>query len=210
MRHSMVLALAISLGSFTIAQAEKNAQLAPKIASIGSVVVEETFSSSLPSVAKPVKGQWEVAGGVLTGKELASDKHAAVLNYQKKNRDSVVRFSFKLDRQTKGFNFSLNHARGHLFRVVIAPNKMTLNLDKDKKDPKSKAVVLSTAKGEFAQGKWYTIQIEMLRDRVVAQTDNGLIVDAKHAKLDTDKPNYRFVMRQETLTIDDLYIWDAS
>jgi hypothetical protein len=151
-----------------------------------------------------------VVDGALVAKELAADKHAAVLNYQKKNRNSVVRFSFKLDGSTKGFNFSLNHAKGHLFRVVIAPTKMTVNLDKDKKDSKSKAVVLASAKGSFEQGKWYTMQVEMVGEQVVAQTDNGVIAEATHAKLDTDKPNYRFVMRDETLSIDDLQIWDVK
>jgi hypothetical protein len=60
-----------------------------------------------------------VIDGVLVGKELKADKHAAVLNFQKSNRNSVVRFSFKLDGETKGFNFSLNHAKGHLFRVNV-------------------------------------------------------------------------------------------
>jgi hypothetical protein len=133
-----------------------------------------------------------------------------VLNYQKKNRNSVVRFSFKLDGDTNGFHFSLNHKGGHLFRVVVAPTKLTVNLDKDKKDPKSKSIVLGSAKSAFEQGKWHTMQIEMVGDRVVAQTDNGAIVDASHAKLDTDKPNYRFVMRGATLSIDDLHVWEAN
>jgi hypothetical protein len=121
-----------------------------------------------------------------------------------------VRYSFKLDENTKGFNFSLNHKGGHLFRVVVAPTKLTINLDKDKKDPNSKAVVLGSAKGDFEQGKWYTMQIEMVGDRVVVQTDNALSVEATHAKLDTDKPNYRFVMRGDSLTIDDLHVWEAN
>ncbi|MBC7965709.1 MAG: hypothetical protein H7Z17_07250 [Fuerstia sp.] len=133
-----------------------------------------------------------------------------MLNFQKKNRNSVVRFSFKVDGTTTGFNFSLNHAKGHLFRVVVTPTAMTINLDKDKNDPKSKAVVLGTARGKFERGKWYTMQIEMQGDKVVAQTDNGLSVEATHATLDTDKPNYRFVMKGDSLAIDDLQIWELK
>ena len=112
-----------------------------------------------------------------------------------------------MDGTTKGFNFSLNHAKGHLFRVVVTPTAMTVNLDKDKNDPESKAVVLGTAKGKFEQGKWYTMQVEMRGDKVVAQTDNGLTVEATHSTLDTDKPNYRFVMKGDSLSLDDLQIW---
>lgn len=210
MLRPISLALTIAICSFSTALADKNVAIETKLGSIGSPVIEESFDTLLAEPALAVKGQWKVVDGVLVGKELAADKHAAVMNYQKKNRNSIVRFSFKLDGDTKGFNFSLNHSRGHLFRVVVAPTKMTLNLDKDKKDPESKAQILATAKGEFDQGRWYTMQIEMLGQRVVAQTDNGLIVEGSHAKLDTDKPNYRFVMRGDSLAIDDLYVWDLK
>jgi hypothetical protein len=210
MLRSIRLCLLLAACVCSTAFADKNVSIDTKIASLGSTVVEESFDSAVAKPMMPVKGQWKVVDGALVAKELAADKHAAVLNYQKKNRNSVVRFSFKLDGSTKGFNFSLNHAKGHLFRVVIAPTKMTVNLDKDKKDPKSKAVVLASAKGSFEQGKWYTMQVEMVGEQVVAQTDNGVIAEATHAKLDTDKPNYRFVMRGESLTIDDLHVWNAN
>ncbi|TWU31348.1 hypothetical protein [Novipirellula artificiosorum] len=64
--------------------------------------------------------------------------------------------------------------------------------------------------GKFEQGKWYTLQVEMLGDQVVAQTDNGLVVKASHASLDTEKPNYRFVMRGDSLSLDDLTVWDLK
>lgn len=97
-----------------------------------------------------------------------------------------------------------------MFRVNVTPAALTVNLDKDKNDPQSKAVVLGTAKGKFEQGKWYTMQVEMQREKVVAQTDNGLSVEATHASLDTDKPNYRFVMKGDSLSIDDLQIWELK
>ncbi|QDT11640.1 family 16 glycoside hydrolase [Planctomycetes bacterium K23_9] len=200
---------AISLLSMLIAGtalAEKNVELKPLLGDAGSPVASETFDSPLSKTFKAAKGEWNVVDGVLLGKELASDKHAAVLNYGKPNRNSVVRFSFKLDDDTKGFNFSLNHKRGHLFRVVVAPTKMTINLDKDKKDPTSKAKVMATAKAKFAPGQWHTMQIEMMGDKVVAQTDNGAVAKANHETLDTDKPNYRFVMRGNSLSLDDLTI----
>lgn len=189
--------------------ADKNATIKPSLATIGSVIANESFDAELAKPMQPVKGEWKTMKGVLVGKELAADKHAAVLNFQQKNRNSVVRFSFKTDGNTKGFNFSLNHSGGHLFRVIVSPSKLAINLDKDKKDPASKALVLDSAKGEFEQGVWYTMQVEIVGDRVVAQTDNGIRVKATHAKLDTDKPNYRFVMRGDSLSIDDLQVWEA-
>lgn len=190
--------------------AEKNVSIDPKTGTVETPAVTQSFDSELSKPLAAVKGEWKVVEGVLVGKELKVDKHAAVLNFQKSNRNSVVRFSFKLDGETKGFNFSLNHAKGHLFRVNVTPAAISVNLDKDKKDPASKAVVLGTAKGKFEQGKWYTMQVEMQGEKVVAQTDNGLSVEATHASLDTDKPNYRFVMKGDSLSIDDLQIWDLK
>jgi hypothetical protein len=192
------------------AMAEKNVSIDPKIGPIETPVVTQSFDDELSEPLAAIKGEWKVKDGVLVGKELKADKHAAVLNFQKSNRNSVVRFSFKLDGKTNGFSFSLNHAKGHLFRVNVTETAMSVNLDKDKKDPASKAVVLGTAKGKFERGKWYTMQIEMQGEKVVAQTDNGLLVEATHASLDTDKPNYRFVMKGDSLSIDDLQIWERK
>lgn len=204
---AFVFALTVSLS----AHAEKNATIAPKLASIDSPVIQEDFNGDkLSAIMVPVKGEWTIVDGKLHGKELAADKHAAVLNYQKKNRDSVVRFSFRFADNTEGFHFSLNHRGGHLFRVVVSPNKVAVNLDKDKKDPASKVVVLNTAKGDFKSGEWYTMQVEMVADKVVVQTDTGVQIESSHPKLDTDKPNYRFVMRGNSLSIDDLRVWDVA
>jgi hypothetical protein len=115
-----------------------------------------------------------------------------------------------LDGSTRGFNFSLNHAKGHLFRVIVAPTSLVLRTDKDKNDTSIRSELIAQAKATFEQGKWYTLQVEMVGDRVVAITDNGLKVSGQHPRLDTDKPNYRFVMRGETLSIDDLKIWAAE
>ena len=209
LRISLAASL-LSVFCISSAHADKNVTMSTLITTIGSPIVNESFDSALSETASAVKGEWTVIDGVLVGKELEADKHAAVLNYQKANRNSVVRFSFKLDDQTSGFNFSLNHKGGHLFRVVVSPSKLTVNLDKDKKDPASKAVVLATEKGQFDQGKWYTMQIEMVGDKVAVQTDNGVTAQASHPTLDTDKPNYRFVMADKTLSIDDLQIWEVE
>lgn len=190
--------------------AEKNVSIDPKTGPVETPTVTQSFDSELSKPLAAVKGEWTVVKGVLVGKELKADQHAAVLNFQKSNRNSVVRFSFKLEGETKGFSFSLNHAKGHLFRVNVTPAALSVNLDKNKNDPESKAVVLGTAKGKFEQGKWYTMQVEMQGEKVVAQTDNGLSVEATHASLDTDKPNYRFVMKGDSLSIDDLQIWELK
>lgn len=208
----------VVLCSWSSAWAEKNAVLTAKITKLDSPAMAVTFDDSAnrelekspDAVWAPAKGKWSIVDGTLVGQELAADKHAAVLNYQKPNRNSVVRFSFKVEGQTTGFNFSLNHAKGHLFRINVTPAMLTVNLDKDKNDPDSKAEILGSAKAKLESGQWYTMQVEMLGERVVAQVDNGASVAVSHKSLDVDKPNYRFVMRGDSLSIDDLQIWELK
>lgn len=209
MKHP--IAICVLLVSSSVCLADKDTDISPTIAKPGKVMLNDSFDKAeLGKVWAGVKGDWKVKDGAIVAKELKSDEHAAVLTCKLKNRDSIVRFSFKLDGSTKGFNFSLNHAKGHLFRVIVAPTGLVVRTDKDKKDTSIKSELIAQAKAKFEQGKWYTLQVEMVGDRVVAITDNGLKVSGQHPRLDTAKPNYRFVMRGETLSIDDLKIWAAE
>lgn len=197
--------------SSNVCIADKGTDISPAMAKPGKVILSDDFEGpELGNAWVAAKGEWKVKDGAIVARELKSDKHAAVLVCRHKNRDSVVRFSFMLEGKTKGFNFSLNHAKGHLFRVIVVPTGLIVRTDKDKKDESIKSELIGQAKGKFEQGKWYTLQVEMVGDRVVAMTDNGLKVAGQHARLDADKPNYRFVMRDESLSLDDFKAWAAK
>ena len=191
--------------------AEKNAELKPLIAKAGKVVIEEDFSTT-KELAKPwsiAKGDWQVKDGVLAGKEKASDKHAAVLMLAKPNKDSIVQLSFKLDG-AKAFDLSFNTLKGHLFRVTVANDGLSLNKDRDKKDPKSKVEVMGKAAVKFEKGKWFTMLVEVKGDKVSVKTDNGVNVQGSGTGLAAEKTGYRFVARGEALSLDDLKVWEAE
>lgn len=155
------------------------------------------------------KGEWKAVDGTIRGRELGADKHAAVLTFAEPNTDSAIQFSFKLDG-TKGFHLSYNKSRGHLFRVLVAETGVTISLDKDKKDKKSRPQRLGAAKGWFKQGEWYTMLVVVEGENVSVQTDNGVQVTGSHPTIRQKKPNYRFVMRGESLLLDDLKIWQLK
>ena len=187
---------------------------AGKDADLGSAFGKPTVADAIDGTQLDkrwviAKGEWKAVDGAIRGRELVADKHAAVLNFARRNTDSAIQFSFKLDG-TKSFNLSFNKARGHLFRVVVAENGLTITLDKDKKDPKSKPQRLGGAKGKFEQGTWYTMLVVVEGENVSVQTDNGVEASAKHATLAQPKPNYRFVMKGERLWLDDLKIWELK
>ncbi|MCA9079103.1 MAG: hypothetical protein KDA58_01035 [Planctomycetaceae bacterium] len=155
------------------------------------------------------KGKWTIVDGVLTGQELAADKHAAVLTLARPNRNSVIVFDFMLDG-TDGFHLSFNKQAGHLFRIIVAPDSVTINLDKDKQAPQSKAVQIARSDANFAQGTWYTMTVSVVQDDVSVEVSNGIKLAGTHASLDQPKPNYRFVTRGKTLRLDDVKIRDLE
>ena len=195
--------------------AEKNTRISEKMFRNHSTVKTSVVASctsfdspqGLPKEFAVIKGDWRVKNGCLHATEIEADHHAAVIDYQKKNRDSQLRFSFKYDGSTSGFHVSLNKAKGHLFRVIVSSEGFSIVLDKDKKDSQSKLIKLASAKGAIETGKWHTMLVEIKQDAVMVQTDNGLEARASHPSLSVLKPGYRFVMRGDSLCVDDLCIW---
>jgi hypothetical protein len=210
MQKYRALLVALALAFPASAQAEKDADLKLQIAKPGKRIMDEEFAGpKLPKNFVVNKGDFQVREGMIAGWEKKEDKHAAVLTLQKPFRNAVLRFSFKRDGVT-GFNLSMNHAKGHLFRVLINDDNLTITKDKEKNDATSKPAVLGKAEGKFETGRWYTLQIETVGDRVAVETDNGIKLDVRHPGLDVDKTGYRFVMRGSTLYLDDVSVWEVQ
>lgn len=210
MRSQLLATLASLVVSTALCLAEKAADLKPLLNEPGKLVVDEKFAGdALPGSWGGVQGDWQVRDGAVVGKEKASDEHAAVLFLNQPHRDAIVRFSFKLDG-AKGFNLSFNQLKGHLFRVTVAADGLTLSKDKDKKDPKSKAIQLGKASGKFETGKWHTLLLETKGSKVSVQADNGAKVEGSHPELDVEKTGYRFIVRGESLRLSDVKVWLAE
>ncbi len=211
MSHSIIarFAFVCTVLSAAIAWADKDAPLKPATTP-GKLVFEDDFNEDqLDSHWLTTKGLWQVASGTLVGSERVEDKHAAVLTLKQPNRDSELKFSFKLDG-TKAFNLSFNHARGHLFRVVVRDDALVITKDKDKRDPKSKVEQLAKTNADFQPGRWYTMLVEIKGDEVTVQTDNGVRATAHDPRLDVDKTGYRFVTRGSSLVLDDVKVWSLD
>jgi hypothetical protein len=186
--------------------AAKRAQIASELGRPGAVILQDDFERSDRGDAWQVaKGDWTIVEGSLVGKELPADKHAAVGSIGGTHRDSIVRFSFQFNG-AKQFSFSLNKAKGHLARLNVNEQGLTLLMDKDKADPQSKAEVLAKAQGVIEPNHWHTLQVEIVGDRITARTDSGLKVSGQHPDLACEKPGYRFVVSGESLRIDDLTV----
>lgn len=163
----------------------------------------DDFSSpQLSAKWKAAIGEWKAVEGKLKGVEQAADKHPAVMTYQAPHTDSKVSFSFQL-AGSKGFHLSFNHAKGHLFRVMVSESNVMVRTDKDKKDPASKSEVLCQKDAAFEQGKTYTITCETRGDTVSVTFDKGPELTGSHPSLATEKTGYRLVVQGEGVLFDD-------
>lgn len=204
--HFLLTLLLVSSPCF----AAKNAGLKPILAKAGKPLIEQNFDSG--ALDKPwaaAKGDWQVVGGAIVGKEKPEDKHAGVLSLNVPNRDSIIQVSLKLDGAA-GCDLSYNHAKGHLFRISINKDGLTVRTDADKKDKTIKSVELGKAAAKFEAGQWVTLLVEVKGDRVAVQTDNGVKIEGSNPRLAMEKVNYRFVARGASVAIDDLKVTEAQ
>jgi len=172
----------------------------------GDFVARDGFTSpELSSQWKAAKGEWKIVDGMLSGRELAADKHAAVLTYQEPHTNAKVRLSFQMKGST-GFQLSFNHLKGHLYRVVVGEKESYITMDKDKKDPASKAVMLQKKASSFEVGKTYVMTCETTGDKVKVDFDNGFSLEGSHPDLTRAKTGFRLVVRGDGMLFDDFTI----
>jgi hypothetical protein len=209
MHKSLASLTALALSS-TLAFAAKDADLKPTITTPGKTVLEAHFKSGpLEAPWTVSKGDWAAQDGTIIGKEKASDNHPAVLFLKLPARDSIIRFSYKIDG-TNSFALSYNESKGHLFRVAVGVKSLTVTKDKDKKDEASKPEELGKAEANLPAGEWHTMLVEVKGGQVEVQTDDGSKVEVKNAALNVDKTGYRFVMRGASLLLDDVRVWEVA
>lgn len=190
--------------------AEKNAKLKPALGTPGDVVLEDAFAGKQLGKKWAVnKGTFEIVDGAVAGSEKPADKHAAVLTCKVPNRNSAIQFSFKLG-DAKAFHLSFNKKRGHLFRVIVTPKGVVLRTDKPGKKSTIKPVMLAKSTNKLSPKEWHTMLVEVRGTEVSVQLDNGTTLKGSHDSLDVDKPNYRFIVRGKTFSLDDLTIWKMN
>jgi len=178
------------------------------VLTISASAGEENFDNAteLPKGYRAAKGEWKVVDGVLTGAELEADKHAAVLSFGSKNTDSKISFRVRFDG-AKFFHLSLNHAKGHLFRVILDPAYgLSIRKDKDKKDPESKPIKLGSREEPISVGEWHDITVIISGKSVSAKIDDGQAVEVSHPGLAMEKTGYRLIVRGKSVAVDDIKV----
>ena len=202
------------------------------IAQKGDLLFSDDFERTDLGDWKVIIPGFQVADGVLIGTQNRED-HGSVGRVSLPMKDVVMSFRFKLagsprfnlvfdDKDHKG-----SHA-GHICRVAVAEQQIRLGDDKEgvmrndifemRRDPKQKAAAdklidgrASSAKANLESGHWYSMEIQILGDRMHVSLDGKLIGYLQSPGIaHPTKQSVHFTVSGKETHFDDVKIWDAK
>ena len=177
----------------------------------GDVLFSEKFSGTGLDTNRWIvaKGTWKVENGVLTGVERSADNHAASIRTDMPFENAILQFDFRLDG-SPGFSLSVNEAKGHHSRIMVAPDGISLAKDRDKKDARSLTLPLARQNSTFKPGTWYTMTVEYCGSNLLAHVDKQTFVLGTHEQMGSPKASFGFPVRGESASFDNITVWAAT
>ncbi len=134
----------------------------------GKLLLSDDFEgAAIDKAWRVAKGEWKQSGGSLTGVELEADKHAAVVRRKVEYKNATIQLRFRFDgsRQT---SLSINHAKGHLCRVIMRPEGFWIQIDPDK-EKGTKADVMARSKAPLKTGVWHDMTVTFAGTKMTAK-----------------------------------------
>lgn len=169
-------------------------------------VFEDRFDrAELGDEWRPGKGIWRLENGVLFGGQEGGRGHAAVLIRQQPCTDSVIRFRFKFER-THSIAISYEAKSGHLMRITVTPEGMSIGMTKAKGAPESKTFTPVETKGTISVGEWHTLEATINGPNAAARIDRQLSVSASHPGIAVPKHAFRLLVRGFSVRFDDIQV----
>lgn len=152
---------------------------------------------------RAAKGEWKQSGGVLTGVEIESDKHAAALRRKIDFNNATIQLRFRFDgsRQT---TLSINHAKGHLSRVIIRPEGFWIQIDPDKVKG-TKAEVLARSKEPIKPGVWHDMTVTFEGTKMTARI-GGILLTGENPALTTPKADIGLTVNGKSVAFDSIRV----
>ena len=169
------------------------------------VVIDSFGGQSLDPSWKIMKGNWEIKDWALKGSELLADKHNAVVRRPLGIRNGKIAVSIRLDG-AKAAHVSINEKGGHLFRLILTPAAVTLQLDKPNANSSTKPRVLGKAAFDASPGSWHSVVIEMNDSKVSVVVDGKLRLEGEDDRLRVDKFDFGFPVSGVSASYDDVRI----
>lgn len=168
------------------------------------------FSDGKPDNWKTSIGFWEVEDGVLVGREIPADKHAAASRFFVPLTDGDVSFRMKLnDAAAVSFGFDPAKGqlkkKGHLYSVFVTKKEVRLIKHNDKSDPTSKNVRIDTKKGPVDPNNWVNVSLKLDGETVKA-TVGEYVLEGSDPEFSVKKPGVVFRVSKGSAMFDDVVV----
>jgi hypothetical protein len=156
-------------------------------------------------IGKP--GDWTIVDGALRGAERKADMHGAVRRLPLNFTSAIIQYEFKLDGAGQS-SLSINGVKGHVCRVILRPDSLAVQKDKDKKTG-APGVVLERREVKIAPGQWHTLTVELHGKEMLASLDSKHVAFGAHDGIDVPKANLGFTVAGQSASFRNLHVWEA-
>ena len=182
-------------------------KLPPVLAEAKSVYQDETFPEGKDNGTWHFLEWWEARGGVLVRNDLPGDNKRIFIK-KPEYKDVVIRFDFQF-RGAEEIRLVTGGGGHYNFGVHIRRNRFRVKTPGDKSVPYFPAI-LGECSFNFEKGKWYTMQVEVVGDEILARLDAKHFVVGKHPMLNRKREYFAFQVDQSGAAFDNVGIWHAE
>ena len=175
----------------------------------GKRLFQDPLDRPLASDWATNKGTWELVEGAIRGTELAADKHAAVALHRLAMQNVIIQYALKLDG-ARGTALIINDAKGHICRVQITPQLLTVRKDDHDRDGPDQGAILQAIKTPIEPGSWHTVLIEIQGPEMLARIDGTAVAYGTNDAIDQHKTIFGLVVLGSSASFKDFSIWEAS
>ena len=149
---------------------------------------------------------WEARDGILLRNDLPGENKRIFIK-KPEYKDVAIRFDFQF-RGAEEIRLVTGGGGHYNFGVHIRRNRFRVKTPGDKSVPYFPAI-LGECPFNFEKGKWYTMQVEVVGEEILARLDAKHFVVGKHPMLDRKREYFAFQVDQSGAAFDNVGIWHA-
>jgi hypothetical protein len=173
----------------------------------GELIWETKFEGAYPKEWHKGKGDWEVEGEVLKGKELTEDKHNTYMSREIPTPNVIVQFAFKL--QGCPWMGASVDGKEHVSNLSLQPDSFKI-AKVTGIGPTTKHTEVDNTKLKLNDDAWHTVVWEIYNDEMVASIDDQQMALAKADGLSMDRNHVELNNGGQWAEFKDIKVWKAE
>jgi hypothetical protein len=180
--------------------------LPPLLAEPTVVFKAETFPEGKDNDTWYFLEWWEAYDGILVRNDLPGENKRIFIK-KPEYKDVAIRFDFQF-RGAEEIRLVTGGGGHYNFGVHIRRNRFRVKTADDKSVPYF-PTILGECPFNFEKGKWYTMQVEVVGEEILARLDAKHFVVGKHPMLARKREYFAFQVDQSGAAFDNVGIWHA-